>query len=55
MLDRSGQEVEIEETDFRARAIQHEIDHLDGILFTSKAIRLYREEEMRRETSQKKG
>lgn len=42
--NREGEEVEFEETDFRARAIQHEIDHLDGILFTSKAVRLYREE-----------
>lgn len=42
--NREGEEIEFEETDFRARAIQHEIDHLDGILFTSKAVRLYREE-----------
>ncbi len=44
MWNREGQEVEFEETDFRARCIQHEIDHLDGILFTSKAVRLYRED-----------
>jgi peptide deformylase len=42
--NREGEEIEFEETDFRARAIQHEIDHLDGILFTSRAVRLYREE-----------
>lgn len=41
---REGEVVEFEETDFRARAIQHEIDHLDGILFTTKAVRLYRDE-----------
>ncbi len=44
MLTRDGEVVEFEETDFRARAIQHEIDHLDGILFTTKAVRLYRDE-----------
>lgn len=44
MWNRDGEEVEFEETDFRARAIQHEIDHLDGILFTTKALRLYRED-----------
>ncbi|PWI57160.1 peptide deformylase [Sulfoacidibacillus thermotolerans] len=39
-----GEVIEFEETDFRARCIQHEIDHLDGILFTSRAVRLYRED-----------
>ncbi len=46
MQNREGQFIEFEETDFRARCIQHEIDHLDGILFTSKAIRLYRDDEV---------
>ncbi|MHB1627434.1 MAG: peptide deformylase [Bacilli bacterium] len=44
MWNREGNVVEFVETDFRARCIQHEIDHLDGILFTSKAVRLYRED-----------
>ncbi len=44
MWNAKGEVVEFEETDFRARCIQHEIDHLDGILFTSRAVRLYREE-----------
>ena len=44
MMTRDGEVVEFVETDYRARAIQHEIDHLDGILFTTKAIRLYRDE-----------
>ncbi len=44
MWDRNGMHVEFEETGFRARCIQHEIDHLDGILFTSKAVRLYRDD-----------
>ncbi|HHU32212.1 MAG: peptide deformylase [Zhaonellaceae bacterium] len=32
-LDRNGNEIIIEGTDLLARALQHEIDHLDGILF----------------------
>ena len=46
MQNLEGEYVEFEETDFRARCIQHEIDHLDGILFTSKAVRLYREDDV---------
>ena len=42
--NRAGEELEFEESEFRARAIQHEIDHLNGILFTSRAVRLYRED-----------
>lgn len=55
MWNREGQEVEFEETDFRARAIQHEIDHLDGILFTSKAVRLYRDDGVEAEPKRRKG
>lgn len=32
-LDLDGKEIEIETTGFEAVALQHEIDHLDGILF----------------------
>jgi peptide deformylase len=32
-LDRQGRMVEIEAEDFPARVIQHETDHLDGVLF----------------------
>jgi peptide deformylase len=32
-FDRSGSRVEIRASDFPARVIQHETDHLDGILF----------------------
>lgn len=32
-LDRHGRTVEIEAEDFPARVIQHETDHLDGVLF----------------------
>jgi len=31
--DRRGERVELEEHDFAARVIQHETDHLDGVLF----------------------
>ena len=34
--NRHGKEVRIKGDDLLARAIQHEIDHLDGILFTSR-------------------
>lgn len=36
-LDRSGQPARIEGTGLLARALQHEIDHLDGILFIDRA------------------
>jgi peptide deformylase len=32
-LDREGKPVTIEAADFFARVIQHELDHLDGIMF----------------------
>lgn len=39
-LDRHGKEMEYEGEGFLARAFQHEIDHLDGILFVDKAQNL---------------
>jgi len=39
-LNRSGESIEIEAMDFLARILQHEIDHLDGILFPDKATRI---------------
>ncbi len=39
-LDRNGDEVEFEAEGFEARAIQHEIDHLDGVLFVDKIVKL---------------
>jgi peptide deformylase len=36
-LNRQGQEVEISAEGLLARAFQHEIDHLEGILFVDKA------------------
>jgi peptide deformylase len=35
-IDASGRRVEIEAVGFEARVFQHEIDHLDGILFTDR-------------------
>ena len=37
-LDRSGEEHEYVGEDLLARAFAHEIDHLDGILFTDKMV-----------------
>ncbi|MGQ9512386.1 peptide deformylase [Thermodesulfitimonas sp.] len=39
-LSRSGETVEIEAEGFFARALQHEIDHLDGILFIDRALKI---------------
>ena len=37
-MDRSGEEHEYVGEDLLARAFAHEIDHLDGILFTDKMV-----------------
>ncbi len=42
-LDRDGSRVEMEAEGLLAIAIQHEIDHLDGILFIDRLSRLKRE------------
>lgn len=39
-LDRNGKVLEIEAADMLARVFQHEIDHLDGILFPDKAVKI---------------
>ncbi len=41
-LDRNGDVIKVEGTGLLARALQHEIDHLDGILFVDKAKKLER-------------
>ena len=38
--NRRGEEVQLEAEGLLARALQHEIDHLQGILFTDKALRI---------------
>ncbi|PLR69702.1 MULTISPECIES: peptide deformylase [Bacillaceae] len=45
-LNRKGKPFVIEANGFLARAIQHEIDHLHGILFTSKVTKYLKEEEV---------
>ncbi|ODP26968.1 Peptide deformylase [Paenibacillus nuruki] len=40
-LDRNGEELTITGRDLLARAFQHEIDHLNGVLFTDIAERVY--------------
>lgn len=42
-LNRDGEEVEVTGSDLLAKALQHEIDHLDGVLFIDKAIETRRE------------
>lgn len=39
-LNREGQPVEFQAADLLSRVIQHEIDHLDGILFIDKAKKI---------------
>lgn len=44
--DRKGKTFLLEAKGFLARAILHEIDHLNGVLFTSKVTRYIKEEEL---------
>ncbi|MDH3355339.1 MAG: peptide deformylase, partial [Chromatiales bacterium] len=37
-LDVNGEEQQIESEGFEARAIQHELDHLDGMLFLDRLV-----------------
>ncbi|MCK6256958.1 peptide deformylase [Fictibacillus sp. KIGAM418] len=46
--DRHGRTFTITAEDFLARALQHEIDHLNGILFTSKVSSYYEPGEFER-------
>jgi len=40
-LDEKGNELKFDANDYQARVIQHEVDHLDGIIFSSKAKNLH--------------
>lgn len=40
-MDEDENEKQIEAKDFLARILQHEIDHLDGILYTDRATEMY--------------
>ncbi|NLM53029.1 MAG: peptide deformylase [Firmicutes bacterium] len=48
-LDPEGKELVIAATGLLARALQHEIDHLDGILFLDRALRIIEQEAQRQE------
>ncbi len=37
-IDRQGKRVRIDATDYLARVFQHEIDHLNGVLFIDRAV-----------------
>lgn len=45
-VDRNGNEFTVEGDGFFAQAMCHEFDHLDGILFKTKAEHMYTEEEL---------
>ncbi len=45
-LDRNGKSYEAEGTGIVARCFCHELDHLDGVLFTDKVLRMLTEEEI---------
>jgi peptide deformylase len=44
--NRKGKWYELEARGFLARAMQHEIDHLNGVLFTSKVLRYFEPNEL---------
>ena len=46
-LDGDGRELTIEADGLRARVIQHEIDHLDGVLILDRISKQERKEAMR--------
>ncbi|HED24122.1 MAG TPA: peptide deformylase, partial [Firmicutes bacterium] len=48
-VDRTGKEFQLAAEGMLARILQHEMDHLDGILFTDKAIRILDPEELQSE------
>lgn len=45
--DENGEEQTVEATGLLARALCHEIDHLDGILYTDKALELFTPDELK--------
>jgi len=48
-LNREGQEIYVKAEGLLARILQHEMDHLDGILITDKAVRIIDPEELQSE------
>jgi len=47
--DRKGREIEVEGEGFLAMALCHEIDHLDGVIYTDKMIEDVTDQEMEEE------
>ncbi len=45
-IDRNGNEYTVTESGLGARAFCHEIDHLDGVIFTDNAVRMLTEKEI---------
>lgn len=54
-LNREGLEIYLEAEGLLARILQHEIDHLDGILFTDKALRMVDPEELQSDKTGEEG
>lgn len=48
-LNREGKEFAIQADGLLARILQHEMDHLEGVLFTDKALRMIDPEELQSE------
>ena len=48
-LDREGNEFELTGYDLLAKAICHEVDHLDGVIYTDKVVRMLSREEVERD------
>lgn len=44
--NRKGEKMKLEANDFFARAVCHELDHLDGIIFVDKALSLVKKDEV---------
>lgn len=52
-LNAKGEKLEFDASAFFARVVQHEVDHLDGILFIDKAKDIYTTDSDQEETSSK--
>lgn len=53
-LNMKGETIRVEGEELLARALCHEIDHLDGILFADKVIRFITEEELRQRNEERR-
>jgi len=51
-LDRYGRKKKLRTYGWMARVIQHEYDHLDGILFVDKAVEVWEDEEVEGEVAE---